>query len=60
LITENESHVFFVELVTHRMIKEGAIVIDVGISKSWTDKAVMNNKRFVGDVDFDGMFFFFF
>jgi 5,10-methylene-tetrahydrofolate dehydrogenase/methenyl tetrahydrofolate cyclohydrolase len=52
--------VFFVELVTHRMIKEGAIVIDVGISKSWTDKAVMKNKRFVGDVDFDGMFFFFF
>ncbi len=48
----------FVELVTHRMIKEGAIVIDVGISKSWTDKAVMKNKRFVGDVDFDGMFFF--
>ncbi|CAF4626054.1 unnamed protein product [Rotaria sp. Silwood1] len=41
------------KLVTHRMIKEGAIVIDVGISKSWTDKAVMHNKRFVGDVDFD-------
>jgi methylenetetrahydrofolate dehydrogenase (NADP+)/methenyltetrahydrofolate cyclohydrolase len=44
----------FVELVTHRMIKEGAIVIDVGISKSWTDKAVKKNKPFVGDVDFDG------
>jgi len=41
------------KLVTHRMIKEGAIVIDVGISKSWTDKAVMNKKLFVGDVDFD-------
>jgi 5,10-methylene-tetrahydrofolate dehydrogenase/methenyl tetrahydrofolate cyclohydrolase len=46
-----------VELVTHRMIKEGAIVIDVGISKSWTDKAVMKNKQFVGDVDFDGRLF---
>jgi 5,10-methylene-tetrahydrofolate dehydrogenase/methenyl tetrahydrofolate cyclohydrolase len=52
-----------VELVTHRMIKEGAIVIDVGISKSWTDKAVLQNKQFVGDVDFDGrllIFSFFF
>ena len=44
------------ELVTHRMIKENAIVIDVGISKSSTDKAVTKNKRFVGDVDFDGIF----
>jgi 5,10-methylene-tetrahydrofolate dehydrogenase/methenyl tetrahydrofolate cyclohydrolase len=50
----------FIELVTHRMIKEGAIVIDVGISKSWTDKVVMKNKQFVGDVDFDGKIFFFF
>jgi 5,10-methylene-tetrahydrofolate dehydrogenase/methenyl tetrahydrofolate cyclohydrolase len=41
----------FVELVTQRMIKEGAVVIDVGISKSST---VMKTKRFVGDVDFDG------
>ncbi|CAF1556380.1 unnamed protein product [Rotaria sordida] len=41
------------KVVTHRMIKEGAIVIDIGISKSWTDKAVMHNRRFVGDVDFD-------
>ncbi|CAF1375971.1 unnamed protein product [Adineta steineri] len=41
------------KLVTYRMVKEGAIVIDVGISKSWTDKAVVSNKRFVGDVDFD-------
>ena len=40
------------------MIKEGAIVIDVGISKSWTDKALMNNRQFVGDVDFDGRFSF--
>lgn len=38
------------------MVKEGAVVIDVGISKSWTDKAVLSNKRFVGDVDFDGKF----
>jgi 5,10-methylene-tetrahydrofolate dehydrogenase/methenyl tetrahydrofolate cyclohydrolase len=36
------------------MIKEGAVVIDVGISKSWTDKAMKKNKQFVGDVDFDG------
>jgi len=42
------------------MIKEGAIVIDVGISKSWTDKGVMKNKQFVGDVDFDGKIFCFF
>lgn len=42
------------ELVTHRMVKEGATVIDVGISKSWTDKAMMKNKQFVGDVGFEG------
>lgn len=42
------------------MVKEGAIVIDVGISKSWTDRAVMKNKQFVGDVDFDGKTFSFF
>jgi 5,10-methylene-tetrahydrofolate dehydrogenase/methenyl tetrahydrofolate cyclohydrolase len=47
----------FIELVNYRMVKEGATVIDVGISKSWTDKAVMKNKRFVGDVDFDGTVF---
>ncbi|CAF4690639.1 unnamed protein product [Rotaria socialis] len=41
------------KLVQHCMIKEGAVVIDVGISKSWTDKAVANKKCFVGDVDFD-------
>ncbi len=35
------------------MIKEGAIVIDVGISKSMTP---IKTKRFVGDVDFDGEF----
>lgn len=50
--------VCIVELVTHRMIKEGGIVIDVGISKSWTDKAVMKNQQFVGDVDFDGKRYF--
>ena len=37
------------ELVTRPMVKEGATVIDVGISKGSTDK-----KPFVGDVDFDG------
>ena len=37
------------------MVKEGSIVIDVGISKSWTDKAVVSKQRFVGDVDFEGI-----
>ncbi|UJR09776.1 hypothetical protein I4U23_014003 [Adineta vaga] len=41
------------KLVTQRMVKENAVVIDVGISKSWTDKAIAKNKQFVGDVDFD-------
>ncbi|CAF1185895.1 unnamed protein product [Adineta ricciae] len=40
------------KLITQRMVKKDAIVIDVGISKSWTDKAVAQNKQFVGDVDF--------
>ena len=35
------------------MIKEGAVVIDVGISRSWTDRAVKANRPFVGDVDSD-------
>ena len=38
------------------MVKKDAIVIDVGISKSCTDKAVAQNKHFVGDVDFHGQF----
>ncbi|CAF1685572.1 unnamed protein product, partial [Rotaria magnacalcarata] len=32
------------KVVQHRMIKEGVVVIDVGISKSWTDKAVTKVK----------------
>jgi 5,10-methylene-tetrahydrofolate dehydrogenase/methenyl tetrahydrofolate cyclohydrolase len=42
------------------MIKEGAIVIDVGISKTSTDKDVRRHKQFVGDVDFDGKPFYIF
>ncbi|CAF5221772.1 unnamed protein product, partial [Rotaria magnacalcarata] len=41
------------KVVQHRMIKEGVVVIDVGISKSWTDKAVTSKRCFLGDVDFD-------
>jgi len=41
------------KLITHRMIKEGTIM-RVYQRVERIDKAVMKNKRFVRDVDFNG------
>lgn len=48
------------------MIKDGVTLIDVGISKVWTDKQLHNNNNnnnsrnqlFVGDADFHGVYLF--
>jgi methylenetetrahydrofolate dehydrogenase (NADP+)/methenyltetrahydrofolate cyclohydrolase len=40
--------------VTPAMVKEGAVIIDVGINRM-DDEAATRGYRLVGDVDFDGV-----